>query len=211
MTQLNDDNFLTIGSLSNNSTCLIWFHGYGSNNWSFEPSMKLINMMLDEKLFIIMPNAPIIDEKRSWYPLPVSNENGVTEDYEGLCNSQIKVCNFIKKHIKKNNIFVGGFSQGAALSLSLLFNKLINIKGCIALSGYMPNADVYKGMDVQGDPQIFMAHGYKDEVILFKSYEKSITFIKSKTKKITTYTGDFGHTITKEVTDNLVDWLKNKI
>ncbi len=210
MTQLNDDNFLTIGSLSNNSTCLVWFHGYGSNNWSFEPSMKLINMLLDEKLFIIMPNAPIVDGKRSWYPLPVSHEKGITEDYEGLCNSQTDVCNLVKKYVKENDVFVGGFSQGAALSLSLLFNKLINVKGCIALSGYMPNANIYNAMDIQ-DADIFMSHGYKDEAILFKSYEKSIAFVKSKTEKVTTYTGNFGHTITKEVTDNLVIWLKNKI
>ena len=142
MTQLNDDNFLTIGKPSSSSTCLVWFHGYGSNNWSFEPSMKLINMLLDEKLFIIMPNAPIVDGKRSWFPLPVSNEKGVIEDYRGLCDSQTDVCNLIKKHAKETNLFVGGFSQGAALSLSLLFSKVINIKGCIALSGYMPNADI---------------------------------------------------------------------
>ena len=210
MTQLNDDNFLTIGNLSNNSTCLIWFHGYGSNNWSFEPSMKLIHMLLDEKLFIIMPNAPIVDGKRSWYPLPVSHEKGITEDYEGLRNSQKDICCLLEKHINKNNVFVGGFSQGAALSLSLLFSKLIDIKGCIALSGYMPNANMYNNMDIQ-NAEIFMSHGYKDEAILFTSYTKSIEFIKSKTEKITTHTGDFGHTITKEVTDSLVNWLKDKI
>tara|TARA_B100000953_G_scaffold77152_1_gene62502 strand:+ start:6921 stop:7553 length:633 start_codon:yes stop_codon:yes gene_type:complete len=210
MTQLNDDNFLTIGDLSNNSACLVWLHGYGANNWSFEPSMKLINMLLDEKLFIIIPNAPIVDGKRSWYPLPINHEKGITEDYKGLCDSQTGVCNLIKRHAKESNLFIGGFSQGAALSLSLLFSKFINIKGCIALSGYMPNADIYNDMEIQ-DAEIFMAHGYKDKAILFKSYEKSISFIKSKTEKITTYTGDFGHTITEEVTDSLVSWLKDKI
>ena len=74
----------------------------------------------------------------------------------------------------------------------------------------MPNANIYNAMDIQ-DADIFMSHGYKDEAILFKSYEKSIAFVKSKTEKVTTYTGNFGHTITKEVTDNLVSWLKNKI
>ena len=111
MTQLNDDNFLTIGNSSNDSACLVWLHGYGSNNWSFEPSMKLINMLLDEKLFIIIPNAPIVDGKRSWYPLPINHEKGITEDYKGLCDSQTGVCNLIKRHAKENNLFIGGFPK----------------------------------------------------------------------------------------------------
>ena len=81
--------FITIGDKKNSDITVLWFHGYGSNNWSFEPVMKIINMDMGEKLFIVMPNAPVVNEKRSWYPLPATNDEGtIEEDYEGLVKSK---------------------------------------------------------------------------------------------------------------------------
>ena len=44
---------------------MIWFHGYGSNNWSFEPMLKLVNMNVNHDMYIVMPNAKIVDNKRN--------------------------------------------------------------------------------------------------------------------------------------------------
>ena len=46
--------FITIGDKKNSDITVLWFHGYGSNNWSFEPVMKTINMNLGDKLFIAL-------------------------------------------------------------------------------------------------------------------------------------------------------------
>ena len=64
MIQLNKENIITIGDQSESVATLFWFHGYGANNWSFEPSMKMLNLLLDDRLFIVIPNAPEIDGKR---------------------------------------------------------------------------------------------------------------------------------------------------
>ena len=66
------DNLIEVGDKNHCEATMIWFHGYGANNWSFEPSMKMINLMTDGRLRILMPNAPIVDNKRSWYPLPTT-------------------------------------------------------------------------------------------------------------------------------------------
>ena len=87
--------FITIGDKKNSDISVLWFHGYGSNNWSFEPVMKTINMDMDEKLFIVMPNAPVVNEKRSWYPLPETNDKGaIKEDYGGLVKSKGMIYEF---------------------------------------------------------------------------------------------------------------------
>ena len=39
------DNLIEVGDKNHCEATMIWFHGYGANNWSFEPSMKMINLM----------------------------------------------------------------------------------------------------------------------------------------------------------------------
>jgi predicted esterase len=206
---LNNNDIVTIGDIKKASKVIFWFHGYGSNNWSFEPIMKVINMQMNDEVCIIMPNAPLVDNKRSWYPLPMTSENGlIKEDNEGLETSKAEVSRFINSFTleKGQDVIVGGFSQGAALSLSMLFNTSHNFYGCIALSGYMPSADYYKDSAIMNS-RIFIAHGFSDQAISFEDYKKTYEFLCSKTKEIVSYTGDFGHTVTKDVSNKVSEWL----
>ena len=202
--------FITIGDKKNSDVSVLWFHGYGSNNWSFEPVMKTINMDMDEKLFIVMPNAPVINEKRSWYPLPETNDKGaIKEDYGGLVKSKDMIYEFfsILDLDLSKKLIVGGFSQGAALSLSLMFDNKLRVDGCIALSGYMPCEERFTNK-IDDNAKIFIAHGYDDKAISFESYKKTLNFLKNKSKNVTNFSGDFGHTVPKTVLDNLMKWLR---
>ena len=208
---LNNRELIIIGEKESASKVMFWFHGYGSNNWSFEPTMKMLNMHMNDDVCIIMPNAPVVDNKRSWYPLPkVNDEGSVIEDLDGLKSSKTAISNFINSfEIEKDKrLIIGGFSQGAALSLSMLFDTEHNFDGCIALSGYMPNADYYKKTSIKVG-RIFIAHGFSDQAISFDDYKKTLRFISEKTNKITSYTDDFGHTITKEVNNRIIDWMSD--
>ncbi len=207
---LNKDDFITVGSQKDSKLNILWFHGYGSNNWSFEPTMKLVNMRLNETAFIIMPNAPATEGKNSWYPLPTRDSNGrLVEDYEGLIKSIEGIDNFIESLSlnKEKKLLVGGFSQGAALSLSLLFKSKFKLDGCIALSGYMP-CSVNFNKETLNTHRIFIAHGYEDKAISYQDYEKTLAFLESKKVEITKNTGNFGHTITREVSDAFIEWIE---
>ena len=207
---LNNDDFITIGNKRNSKVNILWFHGYGSNNWSFEPTMKLINMRLNEVAYIVLPNAPIIDGKGSWYPLPARNNNGdLVEDYDGLRKSIEAIDNLIESLSlgQDKKLIVGGFSQGAALSLSLLFKSRHKIDGCAALSGYMPSANEFKKFSLKSN-NIFIAHGYEDKAISYGDFKKTLAFLETKTDRLTKHTGDFGHTITHEVSEGFIQWLQ---
>ena len=202
--------FITIGDKKNSDISVLWFHGYGSNNWSFEPVMKTINMDMDEKLFIVMPNAPVVNEKRSWYPLPETNDKGaIKEDYGGLVKSKDMIYEFfsILDLDLSKKLIVGGFSQGAALSLSLMFDNKLRVDGCIALSGYMPCEERFTNK-IDDNAKIFIAHGYDDKAISFESYKKTLNFLKNKSKNVVGFSSDFGHTIPKTVLDSLTKWLR---
>ena len=133
--------------------------------------------MLDGRLHIIIPNAPMVSKKWSWYPLPLTNAKGqLIEDLKGLKNAHSSITELYQK-FKIKKLYVGGFSQGAALSLSLIFEDYFKIDGCAALSGYMPNADYYSTQTAQTTP-VFISHGKNDNAISYESYEKSLTFRK---------------------------------
>ena len=207
---LNNDDFIAIGNKKSSKVNILWFHGYGSNNWSFEPTMKLINMRLNETAYIVLPNAPTIDGKNSWYPLPTRNSNGdLIEDYDGLSKSIEAIDNLIESLSLDQNkkLIVGGFSQGAALSLSLLFKSRHKISGCAALSGYMPSANEFKEFPLKNN-NIFIAHGYEDKAISYDDFKKTLVFLETKTTRLTQHTGNFGHTITHEVSESFIQWLE---
>ena len=208
---LNKSDIIIIGEIKTAKKVLFWFHGYGSNNWSFEPTMKMINMQMNDEICIVMPNAPLSDNKRSWYPLPVSNDDGsISENHMALEDAKNSINEFITNFCleEEQEILIGGFSQGAALSLSMLFNPFHNYTGCIALSGYMPSADYYKDLNIC-KCRIFIAHGFADQAISFNDYKKTYEFLKTRTDLIHSYTDDFGHTVTKEVNNKIIEWLAN--
>ena len=54
-----------------------------------------------------------------------------------------------------------------------------NFDDCIALSGYMPNADNYKSTKIKVG-RIFIAHGFSDQAISFDDYKNNKRNIKEK-------------------------------
>ena len=128
---------ITVGEKSTADIVLIWFHGYGANNWGFEPFIKLLNLNLDGRLHVVMPNAPIDNGKRSWYPLPATDNGSVVEDDEGIMNSKKIIAEFTNR--------IKSISKFNRENLEPLVNELIktnntNFKGVgqpirIALTG----------------------------------------------------------------------------
>ena len=101
---------------------------------------------------------------------------------------------------KYENIFIGGFSQGACLSLlvGLTFEHLLG--GVISLSGYLfPEIEI---REENKDLNIFVGHGEADNVISYLTSNEEM-------KRISNFKGyrgysypEKGHTITeKEVLD----------
>jgi len=201
---------ITVGEKSTADVVLIWFHGYGANNWGFEPFIKLLNLNLDGRLHVIMPNAPVDKGKRSWYPLPSTLNGSVVEDDEGIMNSKKIIAEALHNHIDINKrLFLGGFSQGAALSLSMGLNNDMESDGIIAISGYVPSASKINIVDHSKD--IYVAHGKNDTTISIETHEKSIRFLEKNNLSYTEYLDDCGHTISKAMIGSLSEWMYNRL
>ena len=201
---------ITVGEKSTADVVLIWFHGYGANNWGFEPFIKLLNLNLDGRLHVIMPNAPMDNGKRSWYPLPSTLNGSVVEDDEGIMNSKKVIAKALHDYIDiDKRLFLGGFSQGAALSLSMGLNNDMESDGIIAISGYVPSASKINIVDHSKD--IYVAHGKNDTTISIETHEKSIRFLEKNNLSYTEYLDDCGHTISKAMIGSLSEWMYNRL
>ena len=201
---------ITVGEKNTAEVVLIWFHGYGANNWGFEPFIKLLNLNLDGRLHVIMPNAPVDNGKRSWYPLPSTLNGSVVEDDEGIMKSKKVIAEALHDHIDiDKRLFLGGFSQGAALSLSMGLNNDMKSDGIIAISGYVPSASKINIVDHSKD--IYVAHGKNDTTISIETHEKSIRFLEKNNLSYTEYLDDCGHTISKAMIGSLSEWMYKRL
>ena len=201
---------ITIGDKDTSDIELIWFHGYGANNWSFEPFIKLLNLNLDGRLHVIMPNASFEDGRRSWYPLPKEIDGKVVEDDDGILNSKKNILSILSQHISSGKrLFIGGFSQGAGLALSLGLNGDIECECIVAISGYIPSASSIKIKNK--DIQTFISHGKKDTTISIDTHRKSCDYLKNNSIESTEFVDDCGHTISKPMINSLTDWFLLKL
>ena len=156
---------------------VIWLHGMGADNSDFAPFPDEILELGGPVCRFIMPNAPIRELSahpgyplRAWYDVRSSKIDD-QEDRLGIREAAARVSRLIsdieKTGMPRNRIFLGGFSQGAALALYTGLREEKPIGGIIALSGYLPLAGQLFGEITQAGRQtpVFMAHGRFDSVV----------------------------------------------
>ena len=175
---------ITINSQKKPKALVVWLHGLGADENDFVPFIN--NLKLNDVEFIL-PNAPFIPitmnqgiKMRGWFDIEsLAFEH---QDNQGLKKSKIYIEEIIKKRqaLSSSNlkVFLGGFSQGAALSLFTGLSSKLNINGIIALSGYLPKNINYS---TPKDLPIIAIHGEGDDIIHIDIAKKSyIEIQKSK-------------------------------
>ena len=188
-------------------------HGYGSN----ENDLFSIGNFLDDNQFIISLRAPIklFDNGYGWFNLNLENN-----DIESISdNFQIKKSinllkktfdYFIKKYNLKGNKTILGFSQGAIISWSLIFDNYIYFDKIVSLSGFI-NFN-YK---INLNPELkkikcFISHGINDMIIPIELSRKTNTFLKENNFNIEYNEYNEGHTICQQNLHDLINWLKKR-
>ena len=111
-------------------------------------------------------------EMRGWFD--IKSLTFQYQDDQGLKESMEYLEDIIKKRRALCNsnfkVFLGGFSQGAALSLFTGLSSNLQISGIIALSGYLPKNIKHSAPK---DPPIIAIHGEEDDIIGIDIAKKS--------------------------------------
>ena len=167
---------------------IIFLHGMGDSPRSYEsffsdenvlPENCNIKVILMQSPFLMMNGFPF----PSWFSItkfPIDSEK--CYNFNEAQKSSQKIIDLIEEEVKLingkyENIFVGGFSQGACLSLhtGLTYKHLLG--GVISLSGALFSQT--KILDSNKGLKIFVGHGLNDEVIPYKTNQESLRPIEN--------------------------------
>lgn len=156
---------------------VIWLHGMGATPEDFAPFAKDLENFQGPPARFIFPRAPEValtvnnhNRIPAWYDVkaPLGEE---PEDLLGLKQMHLRISQIINQIITQGllaeRIFLGGFSQGAAMALYSGLRQARSLAGVIALSGYMPAcSSIENDITPAGKmTPFFMTHGTQDDVI----------------------------------------------
>ena len=164
---------------------VIFLHGLGADGNDFFPVVPELNLQGIPAVRFVFPHATIQPvtinggmSMRSWYHIKLADLTR-REDEAGIRVSQQHVERLIAREnaraIATEHIVLAGFSQGCAMTLHTGLRHPQKLAGLVALSGYLPIADL---LDAERSPAnaatpVFMGHGTSDPVVPLARAEAS--------------------------------------
>lgn len=176
---------------------LIFLHGLGDsgNGWSFlGQQLQSMDPKAFQSTIFLFPTAPIVNitanggyPMNAWFDIMEWDPQMKQFDNEGYLKTLNGV---VKQYIKQvmdegippENIILGGFSQGAAITLGSAINLEWKLGGFISLSGFIScNKDIFKNKEadrlVNNDTPIFHGHGELDPIVALSLGKRSVDWM----------------------------------
>ncbi|KAJ7044826.1 Phospholipase/carboxylesterase/thioesterase [Mycena alexandri] len=225
--------FITVPALSKHTATVIFVHGLGDTGAGWKP---VADMFKSELPYVkwVLPNAPSMPVTAnggmvmpSWFDIYSFDFDG-KEDQAGMLKTSHALNQLITAEVDNgipaNRIVLGGFSQGAAMSLLTGLTAERKLAGLAVLSGWLPLHKIFKSMASEhaASTPIFWGHGSADPLVQYKMGRSSADFLikeigtpaasggEVKGLSFNTYDG-VGHSTNQKELDDLKSWLKKAL
>jgi phospholipase/carboxylesterase len=191
------------------SPLLVLLHGYGSN----EEDLFSLAAQLDGRLFAASLRAPIDMgyDAYSWGPISVT-PSGASFDIAEIKKSLELVKRTIEDivlvyDLDPKQVYVMGFSQGAALTLALTLSTPEMVAGAVVMSGRrLPEIiDEAAEGDLEELP-IFVAHGINDDVLPISDGRAIRDHLSTLPVRLDYHEYSMGHTVSVESFFDIAQW-----
>lgn len=199
-----------VEALPKKTPTLIILHGYGADEYDLISVAQAF-----PPLNIISIRAPIELPwgGYAWYHLEQTADGLRGDEVTRSQNEELLRLAIIeileKEQLDKNNIILLGFSQGAAMSYSLVASPPdgVSINALIALSGYVP-FEIKKTLSSIGLNKlpVFISHGEDDDLISPKALDEAAELLRSAGSEVTANKYAMGHSVSNEVISDLKVW-----
>ncbi|KAG9103224.1 hypothetical protein FRC06_011694 [Ceratobasidium sp. 370] len=218
--------FITLPPRAPHTATIIFSHGLGDSGEGWRP---VAHMLASQHPHIkwILPHAPDLPVTinggtvmPAWFDLYSLGKTDDKEDEEGLLRSAAAINQLVKAEndagIPNEKIVIGGFSQGAALSLVTGLTSEKKYAGVAILSGWLPMRKKLIPMFSSGatSTPIFWGHGTSDPVVPYGFGAGSVRILQEKVGfqdvEFNSYQGVGHSTDTQEIVD-LSAWLKRVV
>ncbi|KII95275.1 hypothetical protein PLICRDRAFT_97562 [Plicaturopsis crispa FD-325 SS-3] len=183
---------LIVQPVVKHSATVIFVHGLGDTGFGWKPVADMFQS--DPKCHHIkwvLPHSPTKPvtanmgmEMPSWFDI-ISFGFDSEEDSKGMLETVHSLNQLITAEvdsgIEPGNIVLGGFSQGATMSLLTGLSSERKLGGIVVLSGWLPLRDRFKAMagpHARTTP-IFWGHGLVDPLVRYQFGVDSVAYLKA--------------------------------
>jgi phospholipase/carboxylesterase len=186
---------------------LILMHGLGSN----EADLMALAPEADPRLFVISVRAPFPYSYggHMWFDL----EEGPGLQGRMIRQSLDALREFIDRAqeeypIDSPRLYVGGFSQGAAMAGALALLEPETVQGAVMLSGFLPpDSDGEYRADLAAGHPFFQAHGTNDGVVSIVYARMTRDFLQNTPVDLTYREYPMAHQVNLEELMDLRAWM----
>lgn len=202
---------------------VIWMHGLGANGHDFEPIVPELVAADWPALRFVFPHAPersitVNNGMRmpAWYDIK-GFEIAQRQDETGIRESIVQIEALIAREIERGvpvqNILLAGFSQGAAIALSVGLRHAGSLAGIIALSGYLPlhEALATEATAANQKTPVFIAHGSHDPVVAEGLGQMSRDYLRSLGYSVDWHSYPMAHQVCAEEIADLRQWIGQRL
>ncbi|KAK7734756.1 hypothetical protein SLS53_007862 [Cytospora paraplurivora] len=213
---------LVFPAVNTHTATVIFSHGLGDtgHGWASAVENWRRRQRLDEVKFILphAPEIPITCNQRIDGTIEAMREN---EDAEGIKTSREYLSSLIQSEIDAgipaDRIVLGGFSQGAAMSIFTGLTAKVKLAGIVALSGWLLLSRTFReelaaSPGLNSNTPILMCQGDSDPLVLPElsrlSYQVLNTAGLNVTRKV--YEG-LTHSASLEELDDVEEFLKGRL
>jgi phospholipase/carboxylesterase len=201
------------------TACVIWLHGLGDSGAGFSPIVPELGLPKNHPVRFVFPHAPeqavTINQgyvMRSWYDIKSMDLHN-RADMKGVIESEIKVKALIKEQIDAgipaSNIVLAGFSQGGVVGLFTGLRYPEKLAGIMALSCYLPNADVLpEQLSVaNSNTAILQQHGDNDDVVALSAGKMANKLLNANNYPVKWQTYPMAHSVHPTQIRDIAAWL----
>ena len=194
---------------SEKKKAIILLHGVGSN----ENDLFCLADQLPDDLLIISPRGQFTlgGGRYAWYNVDFSTGKPIFNEQQELSSREVikKFVAQVKQKYEVDEVYLGGFSQGAIMSFSVGLTNPKEVQGIISLSGRLLDEIrpiVSKNYDSQ-QLKVFVSHGVQDSTLTVQYAREAKTYLENLGVQLSYHEYDMGHQINEKVIKDLNAWL----
>ena len=196
---------------SNKQKAIILLHGVGSN----EQDLFSFSNQLPADVYVISPRGPFTlgAGRYAWYNVDFSTGKPIINAAQEATSREVirTFINQIKQEYHVNEVYLGGFSQGAIMSYSIGLTHPAEVQGVVSLSGrILDEIRPFVKKDAHlSKLKVLVAHGAQDNTLPIHYARAAKNFLESLGVQLTYHEYPIAHQINNEVLQDLNNWLRS--
>jgi phospholipase/carboxylesterase len=202
---------------------IVWLHGLGADGHDFEPVVPQLVRSDWPALRFVFPHAPVRPvtvnggmRMRAWYDISgteIANKQDEPGIRESMGQVEALLVRETERGIPPERQFLAGFSQGGAITLSLLVRRREPLAGAIALSTYLPLADHAEREFAAEATRVplFLAHGSLDPVVPQGLGLMSREWLARHGFQVDWHSYPMPHSVSMDEIRHLAQWIEQRL